>query len=81
MHNLGHPDAVVEADIQPHDAAKLLHTFVSYLLVENPTLQERETFSIDADTPRYRLFHRPCTMYEEGDLFYNPFGVWKLVPE
>jgi hypothetical protein len=80
MQNLGHPDAMVEADIDPNDAAKLLHAFVGYLLVENPTLKERETFSTDADGPRYRLFHEPCTMYEEGDLFHNPFGVWKLVP-
>jgi hypothetical protein len=80
MHNLGHPDAVVEADIPPNDAAKLLHTFVGYLLVENPTLKDRETFSVDAGAPRYRLFHQRCTMYEAGDLFHNPFGVWKLIP-
>jgi hypothetical protein len=80
MHNLGHPDALVEADIAPTDAAKLLHTFVGYLLVENPKLKDRETFSIDADAPRYRLFHEACTMYEAGDLFHNPYGVWKLVP-
>jgi hypothetical protein len=80
MHNLGHRDALVEADISPNDAAKLLHTFVGYLLVENPKLKGRETFSIDADAPRYRLFHEACTMYKAGDLFHNPFGVWKLVP-
>jgi hypothetical protein len=80
MHNLGHPDALVEADISPNDAAELLHTFASYLLIENATLKDRETFSIDADAPRFRLFHGPCRMYEDGDLFHNPFGVWKLVP-
>jgi Domain of unknown function (DUF4261) len=80
MHNLGHPDAIVAAIIPSNDAAKLLHTFVGYLLVENPKLKDRETFSVDADAPRYRLFHEPCTMYKVGDLFHNPFGVWKLVP-
>jgi hypothetical protein len=80
MHNLGHPDAVVEAAIHPNDAAKMLHSFVSYVLVENPTLKDRQTFSIDANAPRYRLFREPCTMYEVGDLFHNPFGVWKLTP-
>ena len=34
-----------------------------------PALQDRETFSVAADAPRYRLFHEPCTMYEAGDLF------------
>jgi hypothetical protein len=80
MHNLGHPDAVVEADISPKDAAHRLHTFVGYLLVENPRLKNRETFSVAADAPRYRLFHGPCTLYPAGELFHNPFGMWKLVP-
>jgi hypothetical protein len=39
MHNLGHPDALVEAGIPPNDAAKLLHTFASYMLVE-PKVEE-----------------------------------------
>jgi hypothetical protein len=80
MHSHGHPDAIVEADIHPNDAAKLLHTFVGYLLVENPKLKDRESFSIDADAPRYRLFHEPCKLYRAGDLFHNPFGMWKLIP-
>jgi hypothetical protein len=80
MHNLGHPDALVEANIQPNDAARLLHTFVGYLLVEKPTLKDRETFSIAADAPRYRLFHEPCKKYEPGNLFHNPFGIWKMAP-
>lgn len=79
MHNLGYPDAVVEANISPNDAANLLHTFLRYLLVESPELNNRETFSVDAEAPIYRLFHELCTMYEAGDLFHNPFGVWKLV--
>jgi hypothetical protein len=79
MHNLGHPDAVVEADLSPDDAANLLQAFIGYLVFENPELKDRDTFSVDADAPRYRLFHEPCTMYKAGDLFQNPFGVWKLV--
>ena len=80
MHNLGHPDAFVDDAIPPDDAARLLSTFVGYLLVENPKLSDRETFSVDVDAPRYRLFHEPCTTYEAGDLFHNPFGMWKLIP-
>jgi Domain of unknown function (DUF4261) len=80
MHNLGFPDAVVEADISPNDAAKILHSFLGYLAFENPKLNDRETFSVDAAAPRYRLFREPCTMFEPSDLFHNPFGMWKLVP-
>ena len=71
---------MVEAAIPPNDTANLLHAFVGYLLVGNPKLKDRETFSVDAQAPRYRLFHASCTMYTVGDLFHNPFGVWRLVP-
>jgi hypothetical protein len=80
MHNLGYSDVIVEADIPAEDAAPLLHAFVGYLLMENPTLKNGQTFSLDADSPRYRLFHEPCNIHEKDDLFYNPFGMWKLVP-
>jgi hypothetical protein len=80
MHNLGYPEAFVEADIPPSDAANLIHRFLLYLLCENPKLKDRETFSVEADAPWYRLFHEPCSTYPAGDLFHNPFGMWKLVP-
>jgi hypothetical protein len=80
MHNLGLPDAVVEAEIRPGDAADLLHIFLGYLLVEKPNFNDGETFSIAADAPCYRLFHEDCKRFEAGDLFHNPFGVWKMVP-
>lgn len=80
MHNLGCPDALVEADIEPNDAANLLYTFLGFLLVDHPTLKDGETFSVAEDAPHYRLFHEPCTRYPEGDLFHNPFGQWKLGP-
>lgn len=80
MHNLGLQDAIVEADIDPDEAAELLFTFLGYLLIENPTVNDGETFSVNADAPRYRLFREPCTCYVPDDLFYNPFGMWKLTP-
>ena len=80
MHNLGLADAAVDAEISADDAANLLHTFLAYVLVENPCLHDRETFSVGAHATRYRLFHEPCTAFEAGSLFHNPLGVWKLVP-
>ncbi|MBS0265113.1 MAG: DUF4261 domain-containing protein [Planctomycetes bacterium] len=79
MHNLGFPDAVVEAEIPPQEAAELIDTFLGFLLSENPTLNDGETFSIAADAPRYRLVHESNTRFESDDLFFNPFGVWKLI--
>lgn len=80
MHQLGFKDAIVEADIAPNEAARLLHTFLGYLLVENPTLHEGETFSVDADSPHYRLQSEDCTTYPTDDLFHNPYGMWKMTP-
>lgn len=80
MHNLGFRDAIVEADIAPDEAAQLLHTFLGYLLVENPTIKDRETFSANANASRYRLFREACTIYPVDNLFHNPFGMWKIVP-
>ena len=80
MHNLGYPDCVVEAPISSSEAGSLIHTFLGYLLVENPTLNSGETFSVDAEAPRYRVFKETCAMFDPDDPFHNPGGIWKLVP-
>ena len=80
MHNLGYPDCIVEARIEPGDAATLIHTFLGYLLAENPAINSGETFSVAAEAPRYRLFREECTMFSADDPFHNPFGIWKFAP-
>ena len=76
MHNLGFRDAVVEADIPIGEAAKLVNMFLKYILIENLTIEDGETFSVDENSSPYRLFREDCTMYPADDLFYNP--VWPL---
>jgi len=78
MHNLGLPDATVSVRLPSNDAAQLLETFLLYLLFEQPNLKSGHTFSINAQTPRYRLRLAPCTFYEADDPFYNPYGMWTL---
>lgn len=80
MHSIGHPDADVAADISPNDAANLLHQFVRYIAVEEPTIHDNETFGPDEDAPKYRMCKSPCTMFPAVDLFYNSSGVWQLSP-
>ncbi len=80
MHNLGYPDAVVSAAIDPDTAAHLLNQFLMYTLVEHPVLEEGHTFSIGADSPFYRLTHEAQTRYPQTSPFHNPFGLWRLVP-
>ena len=78
MHNLGYPDCVLEAPVSAADAANLLHTFLGYLLVENPNLSSGETFSIDAESPHYRMSKETCSMFTPDDPFHNPYGIWRL---
>jgi Domain of unknown function (DUF4261) len=76
MHNLGLPDAVVPGTVPANDAAQLLEAFLLYLLLEQPSLKNGHTFSINAQAPRYRLRLMSCTFYEADDPFYNPYGMW-----
>ncbi|WP_158265197.1 DUF4261 domain-containing protein [Blastopirellula marina] len=80
MHNIGHPDCVLKADVDPAEAAAVIDGFLKYLLFEKPNLQRGETFGLAAGAPVYQIRHEPCETYPPGDLFHNPFGVWKLVP-
>jgi hypothetical protein len=80
MHNIGHRDAVVTADIAPNDAAQLLHQFLLYIALEDPAILDNQTFSVDENNPRYRIVKSPCTMFTPDDLFHNPYGVWHLSP-
>ncbi len=78
MQNIGFRDAVVTANISPNDAANLLFTLNSYIAFENATINDGETFSVDAQSPRFRVHQKPCEMFANDDLFHNPYGIWDL---
>jgi hypothetical protein len=78
MHNLGLPDAMLEADVGAGDAGFVLSWFNKYLLFESPTIKSGQTFCAEKGAPLYRLSHEPCTKFPEDHLFHNPFGVWRL---
>ena len=78
MHNLGYHDAILTSDLPAEEAVTLLDTFLKYLLVEQPVIAEGQTFALGPDAPAYRLSLEPCTLYPEDDLFFNPFGMWRL---
>ena len=79
MHNLGLKDVIV-ATADAENPVELLRTFTQYMFIEKPVLGERQTFGTGADAPCYRMTHEPCTQYEAGSLFINPFGMWRLRP-
>jgi hypothetical protein len=78
MHNLGLPDVNVPRSLDPDSAARLMQGFLLYLLYESPDLSSGETFSLDAESPHFRLERIPCTMFPEDDSFHNPYGIWML---
>ena len=78
MQSIGFRDAVVTGDISPDAAANLLFTLNSYIAFENATINDGETFSVDAESPRFRIHKRPCQMFPPDDLFHNPYGIWDL---
>jgi hypothetical protein len=77
MHNLGFPDAIVAAG-DSQNPSELVYGFTRYLFIETPEIREGETFSEGPDAPRYRLSREECHLYEEGSLFTNPYGMWRL---
>ncbi|HST58771.1 MAG TPA: DUF4261 domain-containing protein [Longimicrobium sp.] len=81
MHNFALPDAAVPSTLGPQDGANLLNAFNFYRLMEQPELKDGETFSVDADAPRFRLKSEPYEAgYEPDEPLYNPHGLWSLLP-
>ena len=77
MHNLGLPDAIVQAS-ETENATELLRCFTQYLFVENPEIISGQTFSASEDAPVYEVLKHEGINYGEGSLFTNPFGAWYL---
>jgi len=77
MHNLGLRDTIVSGeDFQ--DAADLIKIFAYYQLIDKPVIKENQTFSIDKESPVFRISIELHPPYEEEGSFYNPYGVWRL---
>ncbi|MET7140640.1 DUF4261 domain-containing protein [Xanthomonas sp. PPL139] len=79
MHQFGMKDAIVAAQAAP-DPVGLLHTFTCYLFNEAPDVREGHTFSVAHGAPRYRLQAEASSQFQPGDLFANPYGLWRLTP-
>lgn len=80
MHNLGLRDAVTDSLGDTATATELLRVFTRYLFTETPTLRAGQTFSAAKDAPVYRIEAEDTQTYDEGSLFHNPYGLWRLVP-
>ncbi len=78
-HLLGQPDIEIEGE-EVSTALDLIDIFAMYLFVDKPgdRLRTGGTFQVAYDTPLYRITSSSCNRYEDDDLFYNPYGYWRL---
>jgi len=77
MHNFGLPDALVASN-ESENPAELLRIFTHYLLSESPEIKEGQTFSVDSDSPGYRIYSHAGINYGDDSLFNNAYGTWEL---
>lgn len=90
LHLLGQPDLIASrtllrnasgsTDDPAWTAVQLFRVFAYYLLTECTPGQfaSGHTFSLDAESPVFRLRWEECNGYEQDDLFSNPFGRWRF---
>jgi hypothetical protein len=81
MHLLGQPD--IEYPDDDPDWLEWMDALALYLLAELPAdgMRSGEGFRLSADGPRRVLRHTPCDRYDADDLFFNPYGYWRLTPD
>lgn len=78
MRSLGFPDVRVAADVP--DAGRLADALARYLVLEEPSLREGETFGLTPDEPGFRLERAGSVDVGGDELLTNPLGSWRLVP-
>ncbi|KOP64772.1 hypothetical protein AMS62_05515 [Bacillus sp. FJAT-18019] len=80
MHCFGYRDLTTSVEnILAKEVANLFRIFCLFNLDEKPNIRDGETFSISKDSPTYLLKESVCTMFEEEDPCFNPYGVWDFI--
>lgn len=79
MHLMGEADVEITA-ADDDRGLEWMDGLARYLLIDRGSgrIRDGDTFGLQADSPRRVLRHRACTRYREEDLFYNPWGYWRL---
>lgn len=80
MHLFDLPDCSVPRSMAPDVAADVMNRFNMYVLLERPRFEDGHTFSVDENSPRFRLKHVPDVRHAEDDLRHNPQGLWLVMP-
>lgn len=78
MHNLGYRDTIIFGE-EFQQSVYLTFVFSFYQIAEKPDLAEGQTFSVDAESPWFRITEEKNPPYAaDVELFGNPFGMWRL---
>lgn len=77
MHNLGFKDVLIHGEDFQY-SVELISIFNAYQIIDNPVLNEGETFSLSPDAPYYIINECYNPPYEGDENFGNPFGMWQL---
>jgi hypothetical protein len=79
LHLMGEADVEITA-ADDDRGLEWMDGLARYLLIDRGSarIRDGDTFGLQADSPRRVLRHRACTRYREDDLFYNPWGYWRL---
>ncbi|MFB9570407.1 hypothetical protein [Saccharopolyspora hordei] len=87
MHLLGAPDVELapggERDVDRlGEWVELIDGLTGYLLTEARAAEIRdgEGFRLAEDAPRWVLRQQSCERYPDDDIFFNPYGYWRLTP-
>lgn len=78
MQLFGLPDVITMSNLASQDAADLIDHFNLYNLVERPTINNGETFSIGQNTPITKIKLSDDSRFDKDNLFYNKFGLIEL---
>jgi len=80
MHNLGFRDTILSGE-EFQKAVDLISVFSFYRIIDKPIIQNNQTFSVDIESPKYRITDEPNQPNIGIELFENPFGMRRLTKE
>ena len=79
MHCLGYRDVELPDPGHPGHGMYVLHNLLGYSYRSGVRLNDGDPIGAEQG-PTHRLRHVPCTRFEPGTSFHNPYGVWRLEP-
>lgn len=79
MHQFGKADGCINLKVK--HASFILNQFLLYLLIESPTLIEKQTFSAEEGVEKLELYKKESRdFFDEDSLYFNQLGAWMLKP-